>query len=158
MSYNDIKAETGYVKPESYLRRRRVMVKGPAVDLPTTTTSISSSSAEKPTSLEQPAPSINNIMRSGKAPRENNVGSMNGKSTRGVGEVAGSGRTQQHGAGPGAGQGQARSPVTVYVYPEPRRNSAPAMPLNLQQVRVMNTLTLLLSLPTLSLFENRIFA
>ena len=63
VSYSSIKAETGWTPPEAFLRRRRVIVKNPAIDLSTP----SNSSAEKSISLEQPPSSGNNALHSGKA-------------------------------------------------------------------------------------------
>ena len=128
VSYSSIKAETGWTPPEAFLRRRRVIVKDTAIDLPTT----SSSSAEKNISLEQPPASGKDLIHSGKArsgsvPRKisityDNDERKNVTSQLEGDDVSGSERNAEEMNSP------VKSPVTVYVYPEPRRYSAPAMP------------------------------
>ena len=131
VSYSSIKAETGWTPPEAFLRRRRVIVKNPAIDLPTP----SNSSAEKSISLEEPPSSGNNALHSGKAPLGNgaivqrkisitydNHDGRNVTSQLQRNDVSVCERNAVEVSSP------VKSPVTVYVYPEPRRNSAPAMP------------------------------
>ena len=143
VSYSSIKAETGWTPPEVFLRRRRVIVKNPAIDLPTT----SGSSAEKSLSLEQPPSSGKSLsleqppssgqdlLHSGTTLLGNresvhreigvtydNDDRKNLTSQLNRNDVSGSERKAEEVRSP------VKSPVTVYVYPEPRRNSAPAMP------------------------------
>ena len=143
VSYSSIKAETGWTPPEAFLRRRRVIVKNPAIDLPTP----SSSSAEKSFSLEQPPSSGNNALHSGKAPLGNGAIVQRKISITSDNDDRKNVTLQLKRNDISGCEGNAvelsspvKSPVTVYVYPEPRRNSAPAMPHSIPDLQDPNHL------------------
>ncbi len=123
VTYQEIKNETGYSKPHEFVRRRKSIVRKPAIEIVT-----SSSSAEKSISLDNP-PKILGAYAMEKAPPIVSVTSdsldnvpKEPDDNRGVHRPIEQRRRERN----QNGESQSQSPI--FVYPELRRNSAPAMP------------------------------
>ena len=152
VSYDQIKAETGWTKPAAFLRRRRVIVKDPAIDIAT-----SGSSWEKSVSLDQPPAGHGNQQESGKAPSGDSSAQVqkriNVKTSQSNNDAKNRMTSQKNGANnvtsqrsnmtsqnnvrvisqsnqpsPEIREEKVKSPITVYIYPEARRNSSPVTP------------------------------